>query len=406
MTDRMAAQKFNLFDLPEDYYVSPQRYFAMLREHDPVHENADGSVLLSRYADVSKVWMDLSSSVDKTEMFTEKFGPGPLLEHHTHTMLFRDPPDHDRLRKIVNPFFSKKNVDRMEKFVADLGDQLVENVRKKEEFDYVKDFAFKVPMTVIAHILGVPREDAERIHEIGMKILFPLNPNVSDEVVREGHEAVAEFKDYLLQHLEKRRALASLDPEADIISTLAQAQRDGSEISDLEILHMCILLLNGGHETTTNTLAVGLLSLVNDPESLAMMRDDPEVGRTGPDELIRFITPIQLQGRRLTKPLEIPSGPVLPEGTEIILCPASANRDPEKFDQPDRLNLHRKANRHYAFGGGVHLCIGRLLAKMEISTILPKFLNAFSHIEITRDPEFNRNARFRGLKELQVKVRE
>ncbi|MEM8987929.1 MAG: cytochrome P450 [Pseudomonadota bacterium] len=399
-----AAKAFNLFDLPEDYYAAPYDWFATLRAYDPVHRNADGTVLLTRYEDVHVVWWDIENSVDKSEMFSEKFGPGPLLEHHTHTMLFRDPPDHDRLRMMVNPFFSRRNLKVLEAFVSDLIDQMIAEARERETFDFVKDFAFQIPMTVICRILGVPKSDRARLHALGMKVIFPLNPNVSDDVVADGHAAVAEFKEYLRFHLREREK-RDLDPDTDILSTLLAAKQGGGEISEDEILHMCIVLLNGGHETTTNTMSVGLNALLEDRDSLVDFRDNPDIGNTAADELIRFITPIQLQGRRTSKPVELPSGETLPAETEVILCPASANRDESKFEGANSLNLRRTPNRHFSFGAGVHLCIGRLLAKMQIGEMFPKLFTAFPEIEKTAEPEFNRNARFRGLQRMPVRVR-
>ncbi|MCG8441567.1 MAG: cytochrome P450, partial [Caulobacterales bacterium] len=226
-----AAKAFDLFDLPDDYYASPYRWFAALRAHDPVHRNGDGTVLLTRYGDVDAVWSDLSASVDKTDMFIEKFGPGPLLEHHTHTMLFRDPPDHDRLRMMVNPFFSRRNLKVLQEFVNNLIDETIHEARERESFDFVKDFAFQIPMTVICRILGVPKSDRVRLHELGMKVIFPLNPIVSDDVVAEGHAAVSEFKDYLRAHLHDRRR-GDVEPDADILSALVDAERKGGEITE------------------------------------------------------------------------------------------------------------------------------------------------------------------------------
>ena len=151
-------------------------------------------------------------------------------------------------------------------------------------------------------------------------------------------------------------------------------------------------------------MSIGLIALLDDPASLRDFRDHPEIGDTAADELIRFITPIQLQGRRTTKAVALPSGPELPPGTEVILCPASANRDPQVFDRPDVLNVRRSPNPHYAFGGGVHLCIGRLLARMQIGTMFPKLFTAFDTIERTAEPVVNQNARFRGLQSLPVRV--
>ena len=176
------AKAFNLFDIPEAYYLDPLPYFKALRDEDPIHRNLDGSVLLTRYEDIISVWRDLSGVVNREEAYTKKFGQGPLLEHHTTSMLFRDPPDHDRLRAVVNPFFSQKSIERLRQATVEIVDKLLLDIEKKRDIDFIHDFSSKIPVQLVCDIFGVPREEGPIIRDLGAQVLLPLNPTVTQEV--------------------------------------------------------------------------------------------------------------------------------------------------------------------------------------------------------------------------------
>lgn len=400
--EAQAAATFDLFDLPEEYYDSPYRWFRLLRDYDPMHRNSDGTVLLTRYGDVREVWRDPSASVDKTDLFREKFGEGPLFEHHTSVMVFRDPPDHSRLRALANPFFAPASVKRFRPFVEALVDRLLDEAAERGEVEFVADFASQVPVAVITRILGVPPEDGDYIRRLGQRVLFPLNPRVSADAVASGHAAVAEFLAYLRDQVDGAGGSAHETPT--LIEALRAAQRKGEELSEDELLHMCLLMLNGGHETTTNLIAVGTLALLRQrSEYEALGECSDEMVSPAVEECFRFVTPLQFQNRRMTKDLEVPSGK-LSKGTDVILCQASANRDERAFDRPDRLDLSRRPNAHLAFGLGVHVCVGRPLARLEAAIVLERLARRFPGLELAGEPEFNRNARFRSLRTLPVRV--
>lgn len=397
------AKAFDLFQVPADYTQAPERYHKLLRDFDPLHPNSDGTVLLTRYGDVRTVWRDISASVEKPEMFRAKFGEGPLLEHHTTVMVFRDPPDHGRLRNVVSPFFSLKELERFRPFIDQLVDRLLDDVVERGEFDFVEDFAARIPVALITRIIGVPPEDGDYVRGIGQRVLFPLNPRVSEEAIRSGHEAVAEFEDYIDEHFARARASRSGGAPDSVIEALVDAEGEG-QLSRSEVAQMCLLVLNGGHETTTNLIAVGMHALLDHPDQLRLLREEPEsLGSTFVEELTRYVTPLQLQGRRLTCDLEVPSGE-LASGTEIILCTASANRDERAFEAPDRLNLRRMPNAHVAFGLGAHACVGRPLARLEATIAFPKVATRLAGLERAGEPAFKPNVRFRSLAALPVRV--
>ena len=397
------AKSIDIFALPDSYFANPTPWFRKLRDEDPVHQNADGSLLLTRYDDVKALWRDLTGLVDKREQFERRFGNGPVFQHHTSGMLFRDPPAHDRLRHIVNPFFTPSSIEQLSAYIDTRVDELLADAAEMVELDFVKDFAFGLPISVICRILGVPNEDGYWLHTLGAKILFVLNPNVSQQDIDAGHAATTQFMEYLRPFIHSARSRADLNPAENIISAMVHAETQGEEISEDEILHMCILMLNGGHETTTNLMGVGLNGLLDHPAQIRRWRAQPDLLPTAIEELIRFVSPLQLQGRRTTRDVKVPSG-VIPADTEVVISQAAANRDDRVFENPDSLDLGRRPNAHLAFGAGIHVCIGRPLARLEAGIALPKLLSRFSHIERNGLPEFNRNARFRGLAHLPVRL--
>jgi cytochrome P450 len=400
-----AAAGFDLFNLPAGYIEDPWPWFRALRDHDPVHRNSDGTVLLTRYDDVRAVWRDPTASVDKSEMFLRRFGEGPLYEHHTTGMLFRDPPDHDRLRALVSPIFSAAAMQRMSGLVADLVDTLLDRARQAGEFDVVADFAARIPIQVITRLVGLPPADGELLRSLGQRVLFPLNPDVTAERIRSGHAAVAEFTAYLAGHLRRVRTQGVHGEPANVLEALVASEAASGKVSEAEIVHTCLLMLNGGHETTTNLISLGTLALMEHPAAAAELagRHD-ELARTGVEEITRYVTPLQLQGRRTTRPVELPSGQTLPAGTEVVLCQASANRDERRFAGPDGLDLRRKPNPHVSFGLGVHTCIGRPLARLETLVAFPRIAQLAQRLEMTDRPVFASNVRFRGLVSMPVRV--
>ncbi len=402
---QLTPRSFDLFSVPADYFRDPQTWLRPLRDDDPIHLNSDGTILLTRYHDVRQVWRDRSASVDKSDMFLRKFETGPLLEHHTTAMLFRDPPDHDRLRILVNPFFEPRSLIRFRPFIVDLVERLLDEAAERRQFDFVHDFAEKIPISLITRILGVPPEDGDFIRPIGLRVLFPLNPKVSQEAIADGNAAVAEFTDYIMEHVRNTRRHGVDGEPASVIEALVAAEADGKEISEEELIHTCLLVFNGGHETTTNLIAVGTHGLLAFPDQYALLPHlsaDDELS-VAVEELVRYVTPLQLQGRRTTKDVELASGH-LDAGTEVILCQASANRDERAFDDPDRLDLRRTLNAHVSFGLGVHACLGNQLARLEAKIVFPMLTRRFPKLEQAGPAIFNPNVRFRGLRSLPVDV--
>jgi cytochrome P450 len=402
-TNPIDAKAFNLFNIPQEYYLDPLPFFKALRDDDPIHRNSDGSVLLTRYEDIISVWRDLSGVVNRAEAYTKKFGPGPLLEHHTTSMLFRDPPDHDRLRTIVNPFFSQKSIERLRQATVDIVDKLLNEIEKKREIDFIADFSSKIPVQLVCDIFGVPRQDGPIIRDLGAQVLLPLNPTVSQEVIDAGHVATQKFKDYLLHYVNLWRSRPMEETPSNIISALVAAEKQGEEISENEMVHLCILVLNGGHETTTNLIGLSTLAMINHPDQMALMGSDEVNVPVAVEECIRYCSPLQLQGRRTTQEVTVGSGTIAPN-TEVIFSVGAGNRDERVFTDPNRFDLNRKPNLHLAFGSGIHVCLGRPLARLELAVALPALAKRFPKMQLIEPPVFNKNARFRGIHTMKIKL--
>ncbi|MBC7204771.1 MAG: cytochrome P450, partial [Pusillimonas sp.] len=212
-----------------------------------------------------------------------------------------------------------------------------------------------------------------------------------------------DFMDFLRPYVKEWQSRPAEETPSNIISGMVKAQKAGDPMTDDEIIHMCILVLNGGHETTTNLLGLSTLALLNHRDQLAKLVADPSLVSTGVEECLRFGTPLQLQGRRTTRELTIPGGKIPPD-TEVIIAVMSANRDERVFKNPDTFDLERRPNPHLAFGAGVHVCLGRPLARLEAGVALPMLVQRFPNMELAGKPVFARNIRFRGIREMAVRL--
>jgi cytochrome P450 len=401
-----AARNFDIMNLPQGYYENPYIWFKRLRDHDPMHRNADGGILLTRYEDVRAVWSDLTCVVNKAEMFEKRWGKGALLDHYTSMMVFRDPPDHDRLRRIVNPFFFRAAIENQRPYVERKVAALIDEIEERGEVNLLTDFAARLPIGVICNVLGVPEEDGPMLQALGGSIMAPLNVDITPAITARGNEAVEIFAGYLTEFFARARNRSDLDPRENVVNALIAAERAGDKISEREMLDMCIMLVTAGHETTTSVIATTIHTLIDEPEAAAVFRDSQASLDNAIEECIRFVSPVQFQNRRTTRQIEISSGVIEPN-TEVLVCQASANRDERIFENAERLDLKRQFNPktpQIAFGAGIHTCLGQYLARLETRIAFPAFFQRFGKIERTGEAEFVPFARARGLKSLPVRL--
>jgi hypothetical protein len=397
------ARTFRLTEVPADFFDDPYRYYALLRRHDPVHELGPGSIFLTRYEDVAAVYRDPRASSDKRKEFAPKFGDSPLFEHHTTSLVFNDPPLHTRVRRLIVGAVSQRAIARMEPDVVALVDRLLDGMAGRRSVDLIDDFAAAIPVEVIGNLLGVPKVDRGPLRAWSLAILSALEPAPDAGVLERGNRAVSEFCDYLRGLVAERRRQPG-DFESDVLTRLIRGEPDGERLTETELLHNCVFLLNAGHETTTNTIGNGMHALLTHRGELERLAADPGLMPTAVEEVLRYESPLQLNNRVTTAPMEI-GGHTFPEGTFLTLGVGAANRDPAQFPDPDRLDVGRKPNRHVAFGHGDHACAGMNVARMEARVAFGRLLARFPRIDLAGEPERDRRVRFRGFRHLPVTVR-
>ena len=396
-----AVAAFDLQRLPADYYANPYPYYHALRETGPVHRLPDSGYFLSSYAACVAVYKDARAfSSDKKREFKPKYGNGLLYEHHTTSLVFNDPPLHTRVRRIIAGAFTPRSIADMERPVMELVDGLLDRIAAKGSADLIADLAAAVPIEVIGNLLAVPREEREPLRAWSLAILGALEPVLSSEQQARGEGAVAGFLAYLETLVARRRAKPG-DPERDVLTRLIQGEQDGERLSEKELLHNIIFILNAGHETTTNLVGNGLYALLDWPQERARLLARPELIRTAVEEVLRFESPNQLGNRLTTAPVEI-EGVAIPAGTYLTIGIGAANRDANEFPDPDRLDIAREPNRHLAFGSGPHVCIGLNVARLEGRIAIGRFLARFPEYRLAGEPKRGGRARFRGFLSVPV----
>ena len=399
-----AAAAFDLAGLGRGFYEDPYPVYHALRRHQPVKRLPDGSWFLTRHADLDAIYHDPALfSSDKTADFRRTMGDTPLYEHHTNSLVFNDPPRHARVRRRLAPAFAPRALRALEPRVEEVVAATLDEVADMGAFDLLRDFAMKLPVELIADMLGVPRADRHRLSPWAVAILSGLEADLTEERRREGSRAVEEFKDYLRWLVAERARAPAPGDSGEVLSKLVGPGADGDSLTELELLHNCIFLLNAGHETTANTLANGIDALLRFPGQLAALRADPDLIPSAVEEILRFESSVQLGNRKLTADAEV-GGVAMKAGDYVWLCIGAANRDPEVFDDPDRFDARRRPNRHLAFGAGIHACAGMSLGRMEARAGLAGFLRRFSRVEPLGGARRFPRARFRGFESYPVRA--
>jgi cytochrome P450 len=401
---REIAAGFDLRALPPGFYTDPYPYFRALREHEPVKRLPDGAWLLTRYDDILPVYRDHKVfSSDKKKEFGPKFGPSPLLEHHTTSLIFNDPPLHTHVRKAIVGALSQRHIAAMEPGLVSLVDALLAEMQDKRDVDLVADFAAAIPIGIIGNLLGIPESERGPLRDWSLGILGALEPVLTPERASAGNRAVTEFLAYLDVLVNERRARLR-DPNVDVLTRLILGEEDGERLTESQLYHQCIFLLNAGHETTTNLIGNALYALLEWPQEKARLAAGAgHIADTAVEEFLRFESPVQL-GNRITTDDVVVGGIAMPPDTRISIAIAAANRDPAQFPDPDRLDLARQPNRHIAFAFGIHTCAGLNLARLEARIALARFLARFPNYALSGDPVRGGRARFRGFLRLPARV--
>ncbi|MFF3766150.1 cytochrome P450 [Streptomyces sp. NPDC001922] len=390
------------------FVADPYPAYAGLRESGRVHWfEPTGQWLIPRHADVSALLRDRRLGRTYLHRFShEEFGRTPPPPEHEpfhvlngNGLLDLEPPDHTRIRRLISKAFTARTVQRLTPAVERMAAELADELCARGGGDLIELVAEPLPVAVIAEMLGIPRADRGLLRPWSAAIvgMFELNP--TEEAARRAVRASVEFSAYLRDLIAERRAA----PGDDLISALIAAHDEDDRLSEQEMISTCVLLLNAGHEATVNTTANGWLALFRNPDQLAALRGDPALLPTAVEELMRYDTPLQMFERWVLDDIEI-AGRTIPRGAEVALLFGSANRDPERFPDPDRLDLTRSDNPHLTFGAGIHYCLGAPLARIELAASFGALLERAPGLRLVSEPRWKPGYVIRGLEELVVEV--
>jgi len=393
---------FSLKNLPDAFYDDPYPTYRALQSADPIHRMPDGSLFLTRHRDLEAIYKDTTRfSSDKKVEFAPKYGADSLLfQHHTTSLVFNDPPLHTRVRRLIAGALNPRAIAEMEPGLIALVDRLLDDMQSRGNVDLIEDFASAIPVEVIGNLLAIPHEDRAPLRGWSLAILGALEPFLSEDVQARGERAVSEFLGYLRRLVADRRARPG-DADRDVLTRLIEGEANGERLSEIELLQNCIFILNAGHETTTNLIGNGLELLLRFPTERQRLIDDPSLIKTAVEEFLRFESSNQLGNRRVVQDTEL-DGVTIPEGALITLCIGAANRDPDVFAQPERLDIGRSPNRHLAFASGAHACVGLTLARLEGRIAISRFLARFPNFAANGPAHRARRVRFRGFTSLPV----
>src|SRR5690348_17001313 len=288
MNTQELASQFEIEKLSSEFYADPYPTYRALREHEPVKRMAGGSYFLTRYDDLVSIYKNTKVfSSDKKKEFFPKYGDSLLYEHHTTSLVFNDPPAHTRVRRLIMGALSPRAIAAMEPDLIKLVDGLLDVLAAKDKVDLIDDFASAIPIEVIGNLLDVPHAEREPLRDWSLAILGALEPVIGPEVFARGNKAVKDFLAYLEILVERRRAKPG-NPERDVLTRLIQGEDNGERLTAKELLHNCIFLLNAGHETTTNLIGNGLVTLTQYPGEKQRLIAQPELIKTAVEEMLRF----------------------------------------------------------------------------------------------------------------------
>jgi cytochrome P450 len=366
--------------------ADPYPYYHRLREADPVHRSPLGFFVASRHADVAHILRDKRFGKDFVGRMTRRFGKEvmeePVYRSMRHWMLQQDPPDHTRLRGLVVKAFTARRVEDMRPRIQEIVDATLDRVAERGRMDLIADFAFRLPVTVICEMLGIPKEEHEVFHmgaRTGGRLLDPVP--LSRAEIDEANAGSLMQAEYFRSLFELRRR----QPGEDLTSQLVQAEEEGSKLSNEELTANIILLFGAGHETTVNLIGNGLLALARNPGQLALLRSDPSLMTNAIEEFLRYDSSVQLTGRTALEDVEVGGTPVA-KGESVLCLLGAANRDPAVYPDPDRLDITRANIRPLSFGGGIHFCLGAQLARIEGEVAISTLLRRFPKLKLD-DPE-------------------
>jgi len=400
-----AATSAPLFNpLAPEFIRDPYPHYQRMRSTDPMHLSPHGMYVASRHAEVSLVLRDKRFGKDFVDRTVRRYGPQamqePIFRSMRHWMLQQDPPDHTRLRGLVVKAFTARRVEDMRPRIQAIVDETLDRIAPRGHMDLIEDFAFRLPVTIICDMLGIPAEHREMFYtgsRNGGRLLDPVP--LSPAEIAQANTASAMSAMYFQQLFELRRR----QPGDDLTTQLVQAEEDGSKLSNEELTANIILLFGAGHETTVNLIGNGLLALHRNPDQLALLKANPALITNAIEEFLRYDSSVQLTGRVALEDIDDLGGKKIPKGESVLCLLGSANRDPAVYpDRPDRLDIVRPNVRPLSFGGGIHFCLGAQLARIEAEVAIATLLRRLPELRLddAQTPQWRPTFVLRGLKSL------
>jgi cytochrome P450 len=403
-TDRSADPDLSLYHrLDPEVLADPYPLYHRLRREDPVHwDSYLHAWVVTRYADAQRVLQQfVATRMPTPEQLTavDLDELNPIARVMVRQMLFLDPPNHTRIRALAAGVFTPARVERLRLHVQEIVDGMIDAVAAKGRMDVIADLAAPLPATVTIELMGVPVADRDRLKDLSIAFSemlgnFQHNPGRIDPML----ETVEELTSYYRARLHEQET----QPREGVVQALMNATIDGDRLTEEEVIANSILTMVGGLETTTNLIGNGLLSLLRNPQELERLLTDPSLLPSAVEEMLRFESPIQHTARLAPEALEM-GGKRIRERDAVIAVIGAANHDPERFPDPDRLDLGRQDNRHLAFGWGGHFCFGAPLARLEAHIVFRTVLSRLSYLSLEARPlRWRHNMIFRGLESLPV----
>ncbi|MGQ9829269.1 MAG: cytochrome P450 [Roseiflexus sp.] len=382
----------------------PYPIYDRLRAEQPIRwTGSDWQIF--RYADAQALLRDPRLGADRFQVDSQWLmatGLEPLFKTRDSMMLFTDPPDHTRLRTLVHRGFTPRIVESYRPLVQHIVDRLLDTAAACGEIELIGEFAYPLPVTVIAHMLGVPADMHDQFRRWSDSLAAFIGGTTRPEadVLPAALRATLEMTDFFLALVAERRRA----PRDDLLSALAQAEDGGDRLSEQELVANSILLLLAGHETTTNLIGNGTLALMRNPDQFALLRDHPQLIPAAIEELLRYDSPVQMTSRRALTDIEF-QGYWIEAGQVVTVFIGAANRDPAQYIDPARLDVMRRDVRHLSFGHGPHYCLGAPLARLEGQVAIKTLTHRFPHMRLTDEPiAWRDNFALRGLQSLHIEL--
>jgi cytochrome P450 len=388
---------WNPFVRDDAFRDDPHPIYRRLREQQPVHGTPLGYYRIMRHADVMRVLREFKVGVRTTD------GQLPGVDESVmprRFMLMQDPPNHTRLRRLVSRAFTPPAIERLRPHVSELVDSMLDAAQERGQMDVIADLARPLPSTIICEMLGVPLQDRPMFTDWTAHVTHLLTPQImTDEIRRLAGEAAIGLTQYMTQLIDERRK----QPGDDMMSVLIRAEQDGDKLSPEEVITQCVGLLVAGFETTIGLIGNGVRQLLLHPEQLRKLVENPTLIGSAVEECLRYDGPIPATRRVLHENAAL-GGYVIPQNTELLLCIASAHRDPEVYADPERFDIARGQTSNLAFGGGIHFCLGAHLARLESQIAIGRLVQRFPQLQLENPAPHWGPSLFRVLERLPVRL--